>query len=164
MCVCVCVYVCVCVCACVCVCVCVCVRACVFGCGWRSVIYVFCLVLETCMNTTKLSLLHPGLFYTGKMGLAHCHSLSCVYSLQCNPIRLQICSGVTNWLTTANEITHQQYLHSEVHELTRQSAISLVVSSWFMTLEYICNLSGLHCRLQPTQHNVWQCARPILPI
>ena len=24
------------------------------------------------------SLAHPGLFYTGKIGLAHCHTLSCV--------------------------------------------------------------------------------------
>ena len=29
------------------------------------------------LSSSVYSLAHPGLFYTGKIGLAHCHTLSC---------------------------------------------------------------------------------------
>ena len=84
------------------------------------------------------------------MGLAHCHTSRVVRrcSPQCDPIRLQLFCDPTAQLATTTNIIHPHYLCTEVLELTRWFASTLVVLSWFVMSEQSVIWLCLQCGLQ----------------
>ena len=73
-------------------------------------------ILGMCVgvSTLKASLVHPGLFYTGKIDLAHCHTMSCVAlqpTLQPNQIAERLIRHLTPYMNQSDLQTVVQPVH-----------------------------------------------------
>ena len=135
-----------------------------------------------------LSLADPGLFYTGKIGLAHCHRLSCV-ALQPTVQPNQIAERLIRHLTYepiqfadsrparvfprvsfGMALTHvtsviSAYVYDRPRSVEKQSIVVVSPLVEDQVADEIDDVLRLRNRARhPTQLGIWHCARPIFPV